>query len=49
MQKEADAILGQVRKKMTETSKTLQLIEGLRKLRNLRTDRLERQGWCSQF
>lgn len=44
MQKEADGILGQVRKKISETNRTVQLIEGLKKLRSLRADRLERQG-----
>ncbi|WAR00127.1 PDCD7-like protein [Mya arenaria] len=44
MQKEADVILGQVRRKLTEASRAQQLLDGLQKLRKLRSDRLDRQG-----
>lgn len=44
MQKEADEILSQVRKKQTEANKYLQIVNSLLKLRKLRTNRLERQG-----
>ena len=44
MKKEGDQILGEVKKKNAEASKSMQLLEGLQKLRKLRADRLERQG-----
>ena len=49
MKKEADEILSQVRKKLTEANRSVQLIDGLQKLRKLRTDRLERQGNMSLY
>ena len=44
MQKEGDDILCQVRKKLTDAGKTVDLLNGVQKLRKLRRDRLERQG-----
>lgn len=44
MQKEGDEILSQVRKKITEANRTVQLLDNVHKLRKLRRDRLERQG-----
>ncbi|XP_060567776.1 programmed cell death protein 7-like [Ruditapes philippinarum] len=49
MQKEADEILSQVRKKLTEANKSIQVINSMEKLRKLRTDRLERQGVLSMY
>ncbi|XP_052279495.1 programmed cell death protein 7-like isoform X6 [Dreissena polymorpha] len=49
MDKEADMILGQVRKKLSETGRYQQLLDSLSKLRRLRTDRLERQGVLSSI
>jgi len=48
MQKEGDVILGQVRRKLTEATRAQNLMAALQKLRNLRTERLNRQGeWKS--
>ncbi|KAL4228263.1 Programmed cell death 7 [Mactra antiquata] len=49
MQKEADEVLSQVRKKQAEANKYLQIVNSLSKLRKLRTDRLERQGVLSMY
>ncbi|KAJ8304875.1 hypothetical protein KUTeg_018458 [Tegillarca granosa] len=40
----ADVILNEVRKKLVDANKTIELLHGLQKLRTLRKDRLERQG-----
>ncbi|XP_060076750.1 programmed cell death protein 7-like isoform X2 [Ylistrum balloti] len=40
----ADSILSEVRKKITDAVKTIDLLKGLQKLRKLRKDRLSRQG-----
>ncbi|KAJ8304136.1 hypothetical protein KUTeg_017719 [Tegillarca granosa] len=40
----ADVILNEVRKKLVDANKTIELLHGLQKLRTLRKDRLECQG-----
>lgn len=44
MKKSADEILNEVRKKISDTTKLLDLHKGLQKLRKLRKDRMKQQG-----
>lgn len=44
MKKSADAILNEVRKKINDVTKTMDLLKGIQKLRKLRSDRLKQQG-----
>lgn len=44
LKKSADAILNEVRKKINDVTKTMDLLKGIQKLRKLRSDRLKQQG-----
>jgi len=44
MKAAADSTLAEVRKKLSDANKTIELLKGLQKLRKLRKQRLENQG-----
>lgn len=44
LKKSADAILNEVRKKINDVTKTMDLLKEIQKLRKLRSDRLKQQG-----
>ncbi|XP_022333265.2 uncharacterized protein LOC111130466 [Crassostrea virginica] len=44
LKKSADAILNEVRKKINDVTKSMDLLKGIQKLRKLRSDRLKQQG-----